>query len=243
MMLLRYLMLGLWCAGLLVACEPGNNLKSFSGRELRAVLLPPSGSGERVVFKAELLPKAPEAGCLQLRPGVEATLNGTPLTVTPGLALAADGPCSDPEQFPTFIGPLESQRFFEEPMNGVLEIRDGDERIVAEYRNFFAPHTFAQPTPPPSAKPGAELFLPWDPPTDDLSIMKEVVIGEPGVRVPVRPAEGGLHVTLPADLPTGPTRVSARASNIPAERCEGVALCTAVSLLIVPRVVQITVQP
>jgi hypothetical protein len=243
MMPLRHLMLGLWCAGLLTACEPGNSLKSFSGRELRAVLLPPSGNGERVVFKAELIRKNPEAGCLQLRPDVTATLDGIPLTVTPGLALAADGPCSDPEQWPTFIGPLDSQRFFEAPRNGVLEIRDGDERITAEYRNFFAPHTFAQPSPPPEARPGEELFLPWDPPTDDLSIMKEVAIGEPGVLVPVRPAKGGLRVTLPADLPTGPTEVSARASDIPAERCEGVARCTAVSLLIVPRVVQIIVQP
>jgi hypothetical protein len=73
--------------------------------------------------------------------------------------------------------------------------------------------------------------------------MKEVVIGETGRRVPVLPAEGGLRITLPADLPTGPTQVYARASDIPAERCEGVATCTAVSLLVVPRVVQITVQP
>ncbi|HYH97418.1 hypothetical protein [Hyalangium sp.] len=52
-----------------------------------------------------------------------------------------------------------------------------------------------------------------------------------------------IPLPIPSDFPTGSTVVSARASNIPAERCEGVATCTANSLLVYPRVVELTVQP
>jgi hypothetical protein len=243
MMPLRSLLLGLLSVCLLAACEPGNSLKSFSGRHLRAVVLPPSGTDSRtqVVFKAELVLKEPESGCLQLHPGVEATLDGIPLKVTPGVALTRDGPCSDPELWPTFINRVDAALFLGEPRNAVLEIRDGGDRIVVEYRNLFARHTFQQLSPAPTVKPGEEVFLPWDPPTDDLTLVTSASLDTVGV-VPVRPEEGGVRLTIPPGFPEGPVQVSTRASVIPAERCEGVALCTATSLLFVPRVVQVRVQ-
>jgi len=241
MMPLRSLLLGLLSVCLLAACEPGNSLRSFSGRELRTVILPPSGSNSptQVVFKAELVPKEPESGCLQLHPGVEATLDGIPLTVTPGMALTRDGPCGEPG--PTFINPVDTALFFAAPRNAVLEIRDGGERIVAEFTHFFARHTFKQVSPTPTVKPGEELFLPWDPPTDDLSLIDKVALDSLG-SVPAQPEAGGVRVTIPAELPEGALQVTARASAIPAERCEGVALCTAASLVISPRSAQVLVQ-
>jgi hypothetical protein len=241
MMPLRSLLLGLTCVWLLLACEPGNSLKSFSGRELRTALRLPSENGTRTLFVGELILRAPEYGCLQLHPGVTATLSDIPLQVTPGIALTRDGPCG--KGWPSFFDPLDIQLFLGEPRNAVLEIRDGDDRIVAEFTNFFARHSFAQVSPAPTVKPGEEIFLPWDPPTDDLSIIEEVALGTPGKVVPARPEAGGLRITIPADFPAGSTVVSARASDIPAERCEGVATCTASSLAVHPRVVQITVQP
>jgi hypothetical protein len=240
---LRSLLLGLLSVCLLAGCEPGNSLKSFKGRHLRAVVLPPAAADDRskVVFKAELILKEPEAGCLQLHPGVEATLDGIPLQVTPGVALTRDGPCGDPEIWPTFINPIDASLFLGEPRSAVLEIKDGDDRIVAEYINLFARHTFQQPATPPMVKPGQELFLPWDPPTDDLSSVETVALDNLSL-VPVRPEAGGVRLTIPADFPEGPVQVTTRASNIPTARCEGVAQCSVTSLLIVPRAVQVRVQ-
>jgi hypothetical protein len=90
-------------------------------------------------------------------------------------------------------------------------------------------------------KPGEEIVLPWDPPTDDLSVIEEVFLL--GTRVPATPEAGGVRFTLPADIPTGRVKVVVRGSNIPVERCEGVALCTATSLLIQDRSTLVNVQP
>lgn len=222
----------LLCVPALAAC-PGNSLEDFSGRELR-VLVKPTGSAtsERFPFQAELVRVAPEAGCLRLHEGVEATLNGAPLQVFEGSqAPDPDGPCGSPFPLPpTFNASVEAEAFKGEPRNAVLEIRDGEERIVAEFQSFFARHTLAQAQPPQAMRPGQEVFLAWDPPTDDLSVIETVGVlteGREVIQVPVKPEVGGLRATLPADLPPGKAFMIARAAHIPAVRCEGVAKCTA----------------
>jgi hypothetical protein len=227
----------------LVACS-GNSLEDFSGRELWVVMLPPTEPNpERYGFKAELVRRKAEVGCLRLHDDVKATINGQPLNVFRGTTTPdPDGPCGSPAVPPVFTTWVDAALFFEgEPRNAVVEIVDGDERIVAEYAHFFARHAFARPTSPLTAKPGQELFLAWDPPTDDLSIIEQVTVGDR--RVPVRAEAGGLRLTLPADLPTGPVRVMSRASDIPAVRCEGVATCSAASMVIVGPSVEVDIQP
>lgn len=239
----------LLCVPFLAAC-PGNNLEEFSGRELRVQVLPTgSTTSERFSFRAELVRRAPEVGCLGLHSGVEATLNGVPLHVFEGSQTPdPDGPCGSPAPVPpTFSATVEAESFKGEPRNAVLEIRDGDERIVGEFQNFFARHTLAQAQPPQAMKPGEEVFLAWEPPTDDLSIIETVGIYVEGVekaiQVPVKPEAGGLRATLPADLPAGRAFLIARAANIPAVRCEGVAKCTALVPTVNFPYVEVLIQP
>ncbi len=236
------------CVCVLAACESGNDLKEFSGRELSALMLPSGGTQPTPTyrFQGELVRRAAEVGCLALPSDVKVTLNGMPLQVFGGTQPPPsdpDGPCGATTVVPpTFGAALDAKLFLEgEPRNAVLEIQDGEERIVAEYQNFFARHSFAKLETPPTVKPGQELFLAWDPATDDLRVIEEVSIG--GRRVPARAEAGGLRFTVPADQPAGLVRVGARASDIPAVRCEGVALCTAASMVIVDRSVDIHVQP
>jgi hypothetical protein len=238
----RQALLALLCAAAMAGCQPGTGLDHFSGRWLRAVMLIPSGDGSKADFRGELRPKEPEIGCSQLHPSVKATLNDIPLKVYPGpVPPLPDGPCGPANDMPLALGTLETEPFFGEPRNAVLEFRDGDEHILAEYLNYFARHTFAQFEPIATVKPGEELFLPWDPPTDDLSVIEEVTIGDR--HVPAKPEGGGVRVTFPADLPAGTVRVGVRGSDIPAVRCEGAALCTGESLVILDRSVQVSVQP
>lgn len=234
-------MWGLLSLCLLTACEPGNSLESFKGRQLRASLLPATGSEDRtkITFKAELILQEPEYGCLQLHPDVKATLNELPLVVTPGSAATRDGPCGGAN--PTFINAVDLSLFLGEPRNGVLDIFEGDDHITAEFTNLFAKHTFAQPSPLPTVKPGEELFLAWDPPTDDLSQVSAASLDSLGT-VPVRPEPGGVRLTIPESLPEGTVQVITQAPRIPAERCEGVAECIANSVLFSPRAVQVRVQ-
>ncbi len=232
----------LLCATLLAGCQPGSDLDHFSGRWLRAVAGIPSRDGSKADFRGELRPKEPEVGCSQLHPSVKATFDGKPLKVYPGpVPPLPDGPCGPANDMPLALGSLDTELFYGEPRSAVLEFRDGDDHILAEYLNFFARHAFAQIEPILTVKPGEERFLPWDPPTDDLSVIEEVIIGER--HVPVRPEEGGLRITFPADLPAGTVRVVVRGASIPAVRCEGAALCTGDSLAIVDRSVQVSVQP
>lgn len=238
---LRSVLWGLLSLCLLTACEPGNSLDTFKGRQLRASLLPATDSNDRtkITFKAELILKEPEYGCIQLHPDVKATLEGLPLVVTPGSADTRDGPCG--RDNPTFINSVDVALFLGEPRNAVLDVWEGDDHITAEFINLFARHTFAQPASPPTAKPGEELFLAWDPPTDDLSQVDAVALDNLGM-VPVRPESGGMRLTLPASLPEGTVQVMAQASRIPTARCEGVAECTASSLFFLPRAVQVRVR-
>jgi hypothetical protein len=241
MMPLRSVMWGLLSLCLLTACEPGNSLESFKGRQLRASLLPAGNTDDRtkITFKAELILKEPESGCLQLHPDVKATLDGLPLVVTPGSAATRDGPCGGLN--PTFINPVDVSLFLGEPRNAVLDIWEGDDHITAEFINLFARHTFVQPSPTPTVKPGEEIFLAWDPPTDDLSQVGAASLDNLGV-VPVRPEPGGVRLTIPESLPEGTVQVTTQASHIPTARCEGVAECAATSQLFLPRAVQVRVQ-
>ncbi len=239
----------LLCLPALTAC-PGNSLEDFSSRELRVQVLPTgSATSERFPLEAELVRISPEAGCLRLHDGVEVTLNGAPLHVFAGSQTPdPDGPCGSPMPIPpTFNGSLEAATFKGEPRNAVLEIRDGDERIVAEYQNFFARHTLAQAQPPQAVKPGQEVFLAWDPPTDDLSLIDTLGVRVQGVsetlQVPVKPEVGGLRVTFPADLAPGRVFVVARSASIPAVRCEGVAKCTAMVPTVNFPLVEVLIQP
>jgi len=238
----------LLCVPLLAAC-PGNSLEDFSGRTLRVLILPTSPTAERFGFQAELVRVTPEAGCLRLHEGVEATLNGAPLHVFEGSQTPdPDGPCGSPRPIPpTFNASLEAQSFKGEPRNAVMEIRDGDERIVAEFQNFFAPHTFARAQPPQAMRPGQEVFLAWNPPTDDLSAIEDIGLLTEGadkpIQVPARPEAGGLRVTLPADVPPGRAFLSARSASIPVLRCEGVAKCTAEVPTVNFPLVEVLIQP
>jgi hypothetical protein len=228
------------CVYLLAGCQPGDDLKDFSGRWLRAAMLVPASDGS-VGFKAELRRKEPEAGCIQLHPSAEASFDGQDLEVYPGSGAGIpDGPCGDPEQWPTFIATMQVEQFLGEPHSGVLEIRDGDQRITAEFQNFFARHSFAAVESTPTVKPGSELFLAWDPPTDDLSEIDEVSVG--GAIVPAHPEAGGVRFTVPEDFTPGSVSVIARSSTIPAARCEGLALCSADSLVVSPPRIQVLVQ-
>lgn len=222
----------LLCVPALAAC-PGNSLEDFSGRELRVLILPTgSATSERFRFQAELVRVEPEAGCLRLHSDVEVLLNGVPLQVFQGSQPPnPDDPCGSAEAIPpTFNVTLEAAAFKGEPRNAVLEIRDGEERIVGEFQNFFARHTLVQLQPPQVLRPGEEVFLAWEPATDDLSLIETVALftegSEEALQVPVTPEAGGLRVTLPAQLPTGKAFMVARAANIPAVRCEGVLRCT-----------------
>ncbi|MFL5345769.1 MAG: hypothetical protein ACJ8AT_13335 [Hyalangium sp.] len=226
----------LLCVTLLAGCERGNDLHRYSGRVLRVGITNSSGG-----FLATLVRNKPESGCLQLHPEVTATFDGIPLQVFPGAPIIDPDLCNSPDSPPAFTGRLDPQLFLGAPRNGVMEIRDGDESIIAEFRNFFGRHTFAQLNPPPSVKPGEELFLPWDPPTDDLSVIEKVTLLE--TDVPARPEAGGVRFTIPSDTPTGRVKVIVRGSDIPVERCEGVAGCTADSLLILDRSTLVNVQP
>src|SRR5262245_423126 len=91
-LLVRCALPSLLCAVTLMACEPGNDLSRFSGRQLRLGMVSYQGD-----LQAKLEQKAPETGCLQLHPGVEATFDGMPLRVNPG------GPILDPDR--CFNGP------------------------------------------------------------------------------------------------------------------------------------------
>lgn len=226
----------LLCATLLAGCERGDDLHRYSGRVLRVGMNGPSGS-----FVGVLERDKPESGCLQLHPDVTATFDGVPLQVFPGAPIIDPDLCNSPDSPPAFTGKLDPQLFMGEPRNGVMEIRDGDERITAEFRNFFARHAFAQIDPPPTVKPGEELFLPWDPPTDDLSATNEVFVL--GASVPATPEAGGVRFTVPANTPTGRVKVDVRVSNIPFERCEGVVDCVADSALLPDRSTVMNVQP
>lgn len=227
---------GLLCATLLTGCRPGDDLHRYSGRVLRTGVTDPSGK-----FLATLVRDKPESGCLQLHPDVTATFDGVPLTVFPGAIIIDPDRCNSPDSPPAFTGTLDPALFQGEPRNGLMEIRDGDESIIAEFRNFFARHTFAQITPPPTVKPGEEIFLPWDPPTDDLSVVEEVFVL--GKSVPATAEAGGVRFTVPTDTPTGRVKVDVRGSDIPFERCESVVDCTADSLLILDRSTLVNVQP
>lgn len=239
----------LLCVPALAAC-PGNSLEDFSGRELRVQVLPTgSATSERFPLKAELVRVAPEVGCLGLHSGVEATLNGAPLHVFEGSKTPdPDGPCGSPAPVPpTFNASLGAGAFTGEQRNAVLEIRDGDARIVGEFLNFFARHTLVQQQPPQVVKPGAEVFLAWEPATDDLSVIEHVGLYVEGVEkaieVPVKPEAGGLRATFPADLAPGRAYLIARAADIPAVRCEGVARCTAWVPTVNFPYVEVLIQP
>ncbi len=249
----RPLPLLLLCASVGGACS-GNSLEDFSQRELRVQILPMLGTQERVQFKAELVRIEAEAGCLRLEEGVTATLDGAPLQVYAGSptpdGVDVEGPCGSPVPVPpTFSTTLDVTRFRGEKGDAVLEIRDGDTRIVAEFPNFYAPHGIARTDPPQTVKPGQEVVLAWDPPTDDLSIVDSVGLFGPGLTKPdgsatsvaVRPEAGGLRVTLPADLPAGSIRAVARSAHVPPARCEGVARCTA--LVLPPPPTELRVAP
>ncbi|WP_224243514.1 hypothetical protein [Hyalangium gracile] len=218
-LLVRRALPGLLCASTLVACEPGNDLERFSGRHLRATMVSRDGN-----FLALLEQLKPEAGCLQLHPDVSASFDGTPLQVFPG------GPIVDPDRCfnapPNFTGKLDTDPFFGDPRNAVMEIQDGDERIVAEFTNYYARHGFELVAPPPAVKPGQEVFLKWEPPTDDISQFEAVTLN--GQEVPATPEAGGVRFTIPSDFPAGRVDVYWVGEwLIPAERCEGAALCTA----------------
>lgn len=233
----RPLPLLLLCASVLGACS-GNSLEDFSTRELRVGVNPIAGDSTHVSFKAELVPLEAERGCKRLRSGVTATLDGVPITVYEGSQTPdPDGPCGSPEPIPPTFGiVLDASRFTGTQGNAVLEIRDGDERIVAEYQNLYAFHGIARTTPAQAVKPGQEVVLQWEPATDDLSIIEWVALLGPGLtkangaatRVTAVPEAGGLRVTMPNDLPSGSIGGVARSPYIPPVRCEGVAVCTAI---------------
>ncbi|XXF77526.1 hypothetical protein P2318_31405 [Myxococcaceae bacterium GXIMD 01537] len=243
-----------WCWLLLLSplsgCA-GDSLEAFSSRELRMQMRPsPKGeNAELYSLQVELVRREAEVGCLRLRDGVKVTLNGQPLKVYKGSETPdPDGPCGAPAVPPVFSASIHRALFFEgEPRNAVLEVIDGEERITAEYVNFFSRHSFARREAPLPVKPGQEVFLAWDPPTDDLAIIQEVAITGASLTkhfyVPARPGTGGLSITVPESLPAGAFRVVARASDIPTARCEGVAVCTGWSGVIVDRGVDLQVQP
>jgi hypothetical protein len=240
----------LLCASVGGACS-GNSLEDFSRRELRVQVLPLIGTREQVRFQAELVRIEAEAGCLRLESGVTATLDGAPLSVYEGSQTPdADGPCGSPVPVPpTFSLILDAARFTGAQGHAVLEIRDGDQRILAEFPHFYAPHGIARTDPPQTVRPGQEVVLAWDPPTDDLSIVEEVGLFGAGLTKPdgsattvaARPEAGGLRVTMPATLPSGSIGVVARSAYIPPTRCEGVARCTA--LVLPPPPTELRVAP
>jgi hypothetical protein len=208
---------------MLMACEPGNDLKQFSGRQLRLTMV--SNQGDLL---AMLEQKLPETGCRQLHPDVVATFDGMPLTVDPGGRIVDPDRCFNGPPF--FTGKLDTELFFGEPRNAVMEIRDGEERITAEFLNYYGRHGFALLDPIPVVKPGSEVVLPWDPPTDDISRLEEISLN--GVAVPATPEGSNVRFTVPANFPTGRTTVywlfkPGAESIIPPVRCEGVALCLA----------------
>ncbi len=230
----------LLCLPALTAC-PGDSLEDFSRRALRAQV-ERGGEGEQPLFSARLDRLEPEEGCPRLRSSAKATLNGEPLQVMRGQEEPdGDLPCFE---LPTFALRLDRARFAGEPEDAVLEIQDGDERIVARYRNLFGRHGLARGASPQVVKPGQEVFLAWDPPTDDLSLVEVVFYGESFVQA--RPEAGGLRVTFPADLPAGPLKVRAPGLPLaPVVRCEGVRSCSAVGDLVSPEEeeVEVLIQP
>lgn len=210
---------GLLCAATLVACEPGDDLSRFSGRELRASVNSFEGGLLAVLDRYQ-----PErGGCLQLHPDVVATFDGVPLQVSPGGPVVER--CDFPNDVPFFTGKLDTAPFFDAPRNAVMEIRDGDEAIIAEFTNFFGRHTFTLIEPAPVVKPGEEVFLEWDTPTDDLSQLEGVSMN--GTVIPATLEGHGVRFTVPANFPTGRFNVGHVGQvSIPAERCEGVARCS-----------------
>ncbi|XXF79047.1 hypothetical protein P2318_04650 [Myxococcaceae bacterium GXIMD 01537] len=220
--------LPLLCACVLAGCRDGDRLEDFSNRVL-VIQVTPLMDDSEFEFNARLAKDDPETGCLRLDSGVTATLNGEPVQVFQGgQSPDPDGPCGSPPMAPAFILRGNAARFAGGPRDALLEVRDGGARIVAEYRNLLARHTLARPEVPLTVKPGQEVFLAWDPPTDELS--EGVTVSLDRVRiVKSTPEPGGVRITFPADLPAGPMKVWAQpisTPRVPSVRCEGVKSCT-----------------
>jgi hypothetical protein len=221
----------LLCACALAGCRDGNRLQDFADRTL-VIGMTSLMEGSEFEFNARLAKDEPEAGCKRLSSSATATLNGEPILLFQGSQTPdPDGPCGSPPVAPAFVLRGDAARFADGPRDALLEVRDGDERIVAEFRNLLARHTLARPEAPLVVKPGQEVFLAWDPPTDELPDGMFITLDNTRFVEAVEEA-GGLRVTFPADLPAGPVKVWAQWTDpprIPRLRCEGVQSC-AVSL-------------
>jgi len=230
-----------WFAAVLAACSDGNSLEDFSRRALRAQVERGTGE-EQPLFSASLQRVEAEEGCPRLRSSATATLNGTPLMVFPGQETEdSDLPCMGA---PTVSLRVDVARFAGEPEDAVLELRDGDARMVAHFRNFYGRHALARGASPQVVKPGEEVFLAWDPPTDDLSSVTAVLFND--TFAPARPEAGGLRVIFPADLPAGLLTVRPGGfARVPVLRCEGVSLCSGAADTAPPaeRETQVLIQP
>ncbi len=223
----------LLCVWVLAGCRDGDRLSDFYQRKL-LLQVTPVQEGQEFRFSARLATDEPEAGCRRLDSGVTATLNGEPLSMFPGSETPdPDGPCGSPVIYPNFHLRDDAARFVGPPRDGLLEIRDGDERIVAEFRNLLGRHTLARREAPLTVKPGQEVFLAWDPPTDVLSEPEpsvELLVGSGESRiVKAVPESGGLRVTFPVDLPAGTVKVGTAgvSPRLPLLRCEGIETCDA----------------
>lgn len=243
----RHLLPLLW-ACTLAGCRDGDSLSDFHQRKLILQVTPLREEGE-FQFTARLQKDDIEAGCRRLDSGVTATLNGEPLVVFPGNGTpGSDGPCGSPPLLPSFTLRGDAARFAGPPRDGLLEIRDGDERMVAEFRNLLGRHTLARLEAPLTVKPGQEVSLAWDPPTDELPPDETYILLDNTRGVRAVPEAGGLRVTFPADLPAGPVKVRAQVvpqPRVPQLRCEGIETC-GVALdadLRAPEELEVLIQP
>lgn len=249
-MLQRFAVAGMLCVGWAVAGCSGDSLEDFSDRTLVIQTAKQMGD-ERYLFSVKLQPQEPPSGCPSLHSGVEATLNGERLELYRG-GLASDpgspdaaqsgGPCAVPS------GALwvDASRFqSEQSEDAVVEFRDGDRRMVAEFRNYFGRHTLARGETPLTVKPGQEVFLAWSPATDDLVGMDTLFLNRTTF-LQARPEAGGVRVTLPEGLAAGSATVLAVGmARIPLVRCEGVAACegSIPTQIYTEQVLDIQVQP
>jgi hypothetical protein len=129
---------------------------------------------------------------------------------------------------------------FGAPENGLLELREGDDRVVMEVENLWAWRQFS-PTPEElgTLHGGQQLDLQWMPETDRFSLnirddrasvsLMDVRSGESLFPVQDTALVGTrFQFQLPEELPSTEAEFSIRGRvNLPVLRCEGPSFCRA----------------